>query len=35
MAIYIDKPKCIGCEMCIPACPYGAIDMVDDKAEFN
>jgi electron transfer flavoprotein alpha subunit len=35
MAIYIDKPKCIGCELCIPSCPYGAIDMVDEKAEFN
>ncbi len=35
MAIYIDRAKCIGCEMCIPACPYGAIDMVDGKAEFN
>ncbi|MGC9320076.1 MAG: FAD-binding protein [Armatimonadota bacterium] len=35
MAIYIDKAKCIGCEMCIPGCPYGAIDMVDEKAEFN
>ncbi|MEA3400687.1 MAG: electron transfer flavoprotein subunit alpha [Armatimonadota bacterium] len=35
MGIYIDKPKCIGCELCIPACPYGAIDMVDEKAEFN
>jgi Fe-S-cluster-containing hydrogenase component 2 len=32
MAIYIDKPKCIGCKLCIPACPYGAIDMVEDKA---
>lgn len=35
MAIYIDAPKCIGCKACIPACPYGAIDMVDDKAVFN
>lgn len=35
MAIYIEKAKCIGCKLCIPACPYGAIDMVDDKAEFN
>ena len=35
MAIFIEKAKCIGCELCIPACPYGAIDMVDEKAEFN
>ncbi|HCA48438.1 MAG TPA: electron transfer flavoprotein subunit alpha [Armatimonadetes bacterium] len=35
MAIYIEKPKCIGCKLCIPSCPYGAIDMVDGKAEFN
>ncbi|MGI5818525.1 MAG: FAD-binding protein [Armatimonadota bacterium] len=35
MAIYIDKPKCIGCKLCIPACPYAAIDMVEDKAQFN
>jgi len=35
MAIYIEKAKCIGCKLCIPSCPYGAIDMVDDKAEFN
>ncbi len=35
MAIYIEKAKCTGCKLCIPSCPYGAIDMVDDKAEFN
>lgn len=35
MAIYIEKAKCIGCKLCIPACPYGAIDMVDEKAQFN
>ncbi len=35
MAIYIDKPKCTGCRACIPACPYAAIDMVDDIAQFN
>lgn len=35
MGIYIDEPKCIGCKACIPACPYAAIDMVDDIAKFN
>ncbi len=35
MPIYIDENKCIGCRACIPACPYGAIDMVDDIATFN
>lgn len=35
MAIFIEKSKCIGCEMCIPACPYGAIEMVEEKAQFT
>jgi Fe-S-cluster-containing hydrogenase component 2 len=25
--IYLNTEKCIGCEMCVQACPYGVIDM--------
>jgi len=32
MAIKILKDKCTGCQLCIPACPYGAIELVDKKA---
>lgn len=31
----IDKDVCIGCGMCIPACPVDAISMVDGKAVIN
>lgn len=28
----IDKSACIGCGRCISACPFGAIQMDDNKA---
>jgi len=30
--IYIDQEQCTGCEICIPSCPFGAIEMQGDKA---
>lgn len=32
MTIYIDQEQCTGCEICIPSCPFGAIEMQGDKA---
>jgi len=31
----INKDECIGCQLCVKSCPYGAIDMVDGKAVIN
>jgi electron transfer flavoprotein alpha subunit len=28
----IEKDTCVGCARCIIACPFGAIEMDDDKA---
>lgn len=35
MAVRILEDKCVGCQLCIESCPYGAIDMVDGKAKIN
>jgi electron transfer flavoprotein alpha subunit/NAD-dependent dihydropyrimidine dehydrogenase PreA subunit len=35
MGIYIDIEKCTGCKLCLSACPYGAIEMVEGKAQFT
>ena len=32
MSIRILKGKCVGCEICVKACPFAAITMVDKKA---
>lgn len=32
MAVRVIEDKCIGCGICVEACPFDAIDMVDNKA---
>ncbi len=35
MEIQIDLDKCTGCGNCIPACPFGLIEITDEKAYIN
>jgi len=32
MTVWIEVDLCNGCQRCIRACPYGAVEMMDDKA---
>jgi Fe-S-cluster-containing hydrogenase component 2 len=35
MAIKIDQKECIGCGLCVDACPLQAISMENDKAKVD
>ncbi len=35
MAVKLIAENCTGCRLCLRACPYGAIDIVEDRASFN
>jgi len=35
MSISLDKEACTGCKLCLNSCPYGAIVMVEGKAEIT
>ena len=32
---WIDKDKCVGCEVCVEECPAGTISMENEKAEID
>ncbi|MFC1989170.1 FAD-binding protein [Chloroflexota bacterium] len=35
MTIQVDLDKCTGCGSCVPVCPFGLIDIIDDKASIS
>jgi len=35
MSIQVDPDKCTGCGSCVPACPFGLIEIIDDIAHIN
>ena len=35
MGIQIDLDKCTGCGNCVPVCPFGLLEIVDDKVQLK
>ncbi len=35
MGIQIDLDKCVGCGDCMPACPFGLMELVDEKVQIK
>ncbi|HEY98242.1 MAG TPA: electron transfer flavoprotein subunit alpha [Dehalococcoidia bacterium] len=35
MGINFDLEKCVGCGSCVPACPFGLLEIVDDKVQLK
>ena len=35
MGIQIDLDKCVGCGDCVPVCPFGLLEIVDDKVQLK
>jgi len=35
MGIQIDLEKCVGCGDCVPVCPFGLLEIVDDKVQLK
>lgn len=35
MTVWIEPEKCKGCKLCIKACPYDAVEIIDGKAILN
>jgi electron transfer flavoprotein alpha subunit len=35
MGITIDLEKCVGCGSCVPACPFGLLEIIDDRVQLK
>ena len=35
MTVWVEPEKCKGCKLCIKACPYDAVEIIDGKAVLN
>ena len=35
MGIWIDHDKCVGCGNCVPACPFGLLELIEEKIQIK